>query len=145
MKITGFNFADLTIDKLITINGFSSKTAKQVITMIPEFIKWIERYPQIKIIDIHSKNKSDITYPNASGVKVNPELKKNIVITGFRDKDLINKIESSGGKVQSGVNSKTDILIVKDNQSMKGSKYNKALELKKEIITLEEFNKKIKQ
>jgi DNA ligase (NAD+) len=141
MKVTGFNLADLTIDKIKSIDGFSTKTAKQVIDFIPEFIKWLNNHSQINVTDIHSMKKSD--YNNEKDFKnVNSALKKNIVITGFRNSELVSIIEASGGKVQSSVNGKTDILIVKDNGSMKGSKYNKAKSLNIEIDTLQSFIKK---
>ena len=47
---------------------------------------------------------------------------KTIVISGFRDKDLENKLKELGVKIGSGVNKKTDILLVK-NKVEKSGKY----------------------
>ena len=42
---------------------------------------------------------------------------KNIVMTGFRDKELAEKIVSNGGKVVNSISKNTDYLIVKDEES----------------------------
>ena len=45
----------------------------------------------------------------------------NIVITGFRDKKIIEKIQQQGGKLLNSVNKNTHIVVVKDitNESTK--------------------------
>ena len=63
---------------------------------------------------------------------------KNIVITGKRDKKILEKIELDGGIIQNTVNKKTDILIVETMES-KSSKMKKAEELNIEIVTNEMF------
>jgi len=40
---------------------------------------------------------------------------QSICITGFRDKTISSFIELHGGKVQSAVNSKTNMVIIKDS------------------------------
>ena len=45
---------------------------------------------------------------------------KNIVMSGFRDKELENQIKSVGGKIGSSVNKKTFVLIVKDVDESSG-------------------------
>lgn len=125
----------LSIDELITIEGYSNKTAKQFIVSLPKFLEWVEEHPRIKIKALEA-----IKLIETKKV-ISTLTDLNIVITGFRDANLVSKVESSGGKIQSGVNGKTNILIVKDETAMKGSKYNKAKELGIEIKTLEEFNK----
>jgi DNA ligase (NAD+) len=139
MKATGYKFADLTIDKITTIEGFSVKSAKKIIEMIPEFVNWQKGLPQLKVENIYSVKKSSITNKEVKKSLLNG---KNIVLTGFRDTVLVSKIEAIGAKNQTSVNSKTDILIIKDTNAAKGSKYNKAKELGINIFTLVEFNKK---
>jgi DNA ligase (NAD+) len=136
MRVTGYTFADLTIDKIKTINGFSNKTAKQIIDLIPKFVNWQKSLPQLIIADIYSTKK------NAKKQSKTALTNKNIVLTGFRDSDLVNNIESQGAKNQSSVNSKTDILVIKDDNAAKGSKYSKAISLGVIVMTLEEFKNK---
>ena len=61
-----------------------------------------------------------------------------IVMTGFRDAELENCIESNGGIVQSNVNNKTNILIAKDINKNSG-KIQKAKMLRVRIISLSDF------
>ena len=67
-------------------------------------------------------------------------MNENIVITGFRDKDLQEKIELMGGNIQSGVSSKTTLIIAK-NPNGNSSKIKKGKELKINIVDIEKFMK----
>ena len=66
---------------------------------------------------------------------------KNVVLTGKRDKEIIEYIEKNGGKIQSTINTKTDILVAEDKDG-KSSKIKKALEMKIEILNFHEFKQK---
>ncbi len=61
---------------------------------------------------------------------------KTIVISGFRDKDLENKLKELGVKIGSGVNKKTDILLVKNKEEKSG----KILDAEKLNIKIENFD-----
>jgi DNA ligase (NAD+) len=137
MKATGYTLTDLTVDKIKSIDGFSTLSAKKIIEMIPKFIKWHKAHPQLKVEDIYTAKSNSMTVK-----KENPLTGKNIVLTGFRDANLVSNIESKGAKNQSSVNGKTDILIIKDSNSAKGSKYNKAKSLGVLVLTLDEFKSK---
>ena len=72
---------------------------------------------------------------------------KSIVFTGFAGdllKELSAKVPAMGGKVQSAVSGKTDILVIKDLENVKG-KYHKAQDInaktpgKIQIIMLDDF------
>jgi DNA ligase (NAD+) len=133
LTTTKCKLTDLTVDKIITINGFNIKTAKQIINGIPKYIKWQQRLPLLKTIDIYTtlSNKPVNTNDKLIGL--------HIVFTGFRNKDLENLINDNNGKLQNTINSKTNLLIIKDNTTAKGSKYKKAQQLNITIITLNEF------
>jgi DNA ligase (NAD+) len=140
MKATGYTLTDLTVDKITSIDGFSTLSAKKIIEMIPKFIKWYKAYPQLKVEDIYSVKTGNIS-KKAEVIK-SKIIGKNIVLTGFRDPVLVSKIEEHGAKNQSTVNSKTDILVIKDASAAKGSKYTKAKGLGITILTLDNFKKK---
>lgn len=69
---------------------------------------------------------------------------KQIVFTGFRNPDLEKKIESLGGEIGNSLSKKTSILVMKEKGSG-SSKEKKALEYGVEVMTVEEFEKYIKQ
>jgi len=64
-----------------------------------------------------------------------------IVMTGFRDAELDNYIQSNGGTVQSGVNGKTTILIAADPNKM-STKIQKAKSFGARIMSRTDFNAK---
>lgn len=63
---------------------------------------------------------------------------KNIVFTGFRNKELEAKLKAIGAKVTTSVNKKTHVLLVKSKDD-ESSKIEEAKKLQIEIITLDEF------
>lgn len=140
LRSNGKDFSQLeklSKEELISIEGYSNKTAEQVISSIPKFIEWIEEHQHIRI-----KSLEPVKQVETQAVIISALTGKNIVMTGFRDKMIHNQIVKMGGKVQNGVNGKTNILIVKDETAMKGNKYNKAIELGVEVYTLSDFMKK---
>lgn len=62
-----------------------------------------------------------------------------IVMTGFRDKELQERIELSGGRVSSAVSGKTTVVIAADVNSTSG-KVKKARDLGVEVLSINEFN-----
>ena len=58
-----------------------------------------------------------------------------IVVSGFRDKDIISYIENEGGILTNTVSKNTDLLVIKDKSVMDTSKVIKAKELGVKIIT----------
>ena len=66
---------------------------------------------------------------------------KRIIITGFRDKELQEKIVKEGGEIGSSVSKNVDVVIVKSlNEDT--AKVEKARELKLDILVKEDFIKK---
>jgi len=61
---------------------------------------------------------------------------KRIVFSGFRDEDLLAKIEVANGKVMSAVSGLTDIVIYKGKES---AKVNTARDSGKDVMTIEQF------
>ena len=101
------------IEKLSKIKGLENKTAKAFVSHIEDF----------KIFLNHCKlnDKLEIRPVTPKTVDSSHELyEKNIVMSGFRDKELENQIKSVGGKIGSSVNKKTFVLIVKDVDESSG-------------------------
>lgn len=126
-----FNKKEL-IDKIKEIDGFSDKSTNLFVDNLNQFIKFYHKIKNhIKII----KPKKII---NKSNSKIN---NKNILITGFRDKDLENIIIQNNANLLSSFSKNIDILIIKD-ETIDNNKTQKAIELNIEIITKNDFIKK---
>ena len=67
-------------------------------------------------------------------------------MTGFRDKDLQEQIESQGGKIGASISKNTDYLIVKEQDMIDNptDKIKKALDLDIKIITKDKLIKLLK-
>lgn len=122
---------EINTSMITNIPGFQEKTAKQFVNNYKDFKDFLETIPMIKI-----KTKSVQNIENLG------ELFKdqNIVMTGFTDKEIEKFIIDNGGLIKNTVNSKTNLLISKNNSS-NSSKYIKALEEKVKIMSKEEFIK----
>mgnify|MGYP006076399791 CR=1 FL=1 len=122
----------LTLNDIIGCVGFSQKTSNSFLIGFKKFVVFIKE---------HSFLKYNV---KSSSIEINDKLKNEfIVITGFRDSILEEKIVFMGGKIQNNINSKTTLLIVKDINST-SSKIQKAQGLKIKIITLSNFKKEYK-
>ena len=121
-------------DRLISIKGVAIKTAKDFCNKRDEFVAFM------KECNLHDKLMND--NKKTTLVEVDDEhvlFEKNIVFTGFRDKELIDLLEKKYAvNITSGVNSKTFALVVKDI-SEDNSKIIKATELKKPVYTKDDF------
>lgn len=123
----------LTIEDLIDIDGFSDIMANQFMNSFGKFKNWLSSHDYLKI------NKTK----NLVKKMANQDLKykdKNIVLTGFRDEEVINYILTNGGNITNTVNKKTSLLIVKSNE-YSNSKVEKAKELGIEIVSKDVFVK----
>jgi len=124
------------IEKLIEINGWEEKTSTLLVNNFDDFIKFYNSIQ--KYLTLEQVKTKKITSGEFSG--------KTVVMTGFRDKSMQDKIESQGGKIGSSVSKNTDILIVKDQSVIDDptDKVTKAKELGIKIITKEKAEKMIK-
>ena len=112
------------ISRLIKINTVAEITA----TYIQQGI-----YNNIDLIKFLLNRKYIIYKDNL----IKPIKEEIIVFTGFRDKDMKEKLISKGYKVTDSISSKTTILVAKD-PSKGGTKINKAKSLNIEIIDIDE-------
>jgi NAD-dependent DNA ligase len=110
----------------------AAKSAEAFVERIPDFINFIKEAGLVKKLAVSKKKELDQSHPLFS---------KSIVMTGFRDAELINELKEIGAKIGSSVSSKTFVVLVKDKDEDTG----KAFEAKKlglPLMTPEEFRTK---
>lgn len=129
---------DELLKKIKKVEGFSTKTASNIITNLEKAKMFIN-----EINKILPNNKTE--YNNSCDLEtkqIDTNLNNyKIVCTGFRDNNLEKDIMMRGGSITSSVSKNTDIVIFK-NKETKSVKLIKATELGIEIIEKEEFIKK---
>jgi DNA ligase (NAD+) len=121
-------------EDIVSIEGFSKKSADSYLTGFDKFWDWVEKLP----ITIDSSKPVEHVITDG---EFTDEV---VVFTGFRSPDLEEKIKSEGGTMGSGVNKKTTILVVKDKEST-SSKMRKAQELGITILSRKELEQKIEE
>lgn len=120
-----------TLDEIITVEGWNTKTAEPFLERLPDFIEFLEEHPYLKIkIGVKSKSSKKSELNN-----------KKIVFTGVRNKKLEEKIEELDGSVTGSISKNTYIVITNDPNGLT-SKLNKARDLSIPIMTIEQFCKK---
>jgi len=122
------------ISKISGIKGMAIKSAEAFVERIPEFINFIKAAGLIKKLSDGNTSKKEINHSH-------PLFGKSIIMTGFRDADLLNELKEVGAKVGSSVSSKTFVVLVKDKDE-DTSKAAEARKLNIPIMTPEEFRYK---
>jgi NAD-dependent DNA ligase len=118
------------INMLKIIDGWEEKTSTTFAQNFKYFIEFYESIKKYITVDMTVKEKKEGKF---TGMK--------IVMSGFRDKELIEFIENNGGEMSSGVSKNTNILIIKDKSIMDTTKVIKARELGVIIHTVDSFKK----
>jgi len=122
------------VSKLINVHGMAAKSAERFAEKLPEFLTWAKdanitgRLVYKKLILSETKEKG-------------PLYKKKYVLTGFRDKELVKKLESQGMIQGNTVNKNTFIVITKNPEDNTG-KIEEARRLGIMIMTPEELKDK---
>ena len=121
------------IDKIKELEGWEDKTSSVLVNNFDEFIKF------------YNKIKSYITLEKKKEIKQSKLTGSIIVLSGFRDNDLQEKLESIGVKISSSVSKNTDYLVVKDQDTINEGtgKVQKAQDAGVKIITKEQLVKLI--
>jgi NAD-dependent DNA ligase len=122
--------------KILNVKGIAEKSATAFVENIETFNNFIKEcglqhklHNQSSLTSINKKIESNVLY------------NKTIIMTGFRDKNLEDKIKNSGAKLGSSVSKNTFVVIVK-NLEEDTSKASDAKKIGVPLITVEEFNKK---
>tara|TARA_B110000858_G_scaffold186025_1_gene228748 strand:+ start:29 stop:3403 length:3375 start_codon:yes stop_codon:yes gene_type:complete len=122
------------IKKIASIHGFKITTAELFVNYIDDFLEFMH---ETKLEYKLKKTKSIVKNVDKSHILY----KKKVVFTGFRDKDLIDQIESTGGEIGSSVSKNTFVVVVK-NTDESTSTTQKAEKLNIPILTKTQFVKK---
>lgn len=127
MKEMSFeDFLNSNPETIANIEGFD-KTSETIYDGIDEFEVFLDDIkPYIKLVEKEKTNVND----DLSG--------QVIVFTGFRDKQLQAEIEDRGARVSSAVSGKTT-MVVAANPNERSSKIKKALDMKLQILSKQEF------
>ena len=114
------------IDNLKTINGWEEKTSTLFVTNFKDFKKFYNSLkPYFTLKKLQEKKITKNKYTD-----------KTIVLSGFRDADLQQKLEDSGAKITNSISKNTDYLIV-NTSNENTSKVQKAKELGITIVVKE--------
>lgn len=95
------------INKLSNVKGFALKTAEAFVEKIPDFLAFLKRCElEHKLLGSTPAPSSSLSSLSLDG--------KTFVLTGFRDKELEEKLKSMGAKIGSSVSKNTYMVVVKD-------------------------------
>ena len=111
---TVFEEGERNVAKLVAIKGIEKKSAQAFVDHIPEFLKFME---ECGLTDKLLQSK--VATP-AVVDESHPLFGKTILFTGFRDKDLEEKLKAVGAKLGSSVSKNTFAVIVKDMNETSG-------------------------
>lgn len=115
--------------KVLTVSGMARKTTETFVSKLPEIRAFL------KTSGLENKLNDE---PDDSIDKTNPWYKKNVVLSGTRDKEVIAFLKSQGANITGSVNAKTSLLITKD-AFYSSSNVSKAEELNIPVITASKF------
>ncbi len=107
------------------IDGFSEILAKQIVYGLNDFMKFWNKLP----VEFRPKLRQEVT---------ETKFDKSVVLSGFRSKELEERLNKLGYKVSNSVSKNTSYVIVKD-KSKESGKTKKAKELNVKIITEDEI------
>lgn len=126
--VNEFNSLDKkpSLETLIEIDGFSEISAKNYLAGFEKFWDFIKPLP---ITILEKKEQGSAKYSHLV-----------IVFTGYRDKNLENKITDGDGKVTGSVSKNTTHIVTKDPNAG-SSKLKKARDLNIPILTPEDFQR----
>ena len=119
------------INKIQSIKGFSRTSAELFVENIPEFLVFL------KECGLESKL-SGAPVEEVKADSSHPLYGKSVIMTGFRDKSLEEKLVSVGVRIAGSVSKSLFVVLTKDKNDNTG-KIQKARELGINIMTPDEF------
>jgi NAD-dependent DNA ligase/DNA polymerase/3'-5' exonuclease PolX len=121
------------IQRAKSVSGMAKKTAEQFVNKIPEFLDWLkEAGLEGKLIEKTKTPPMNTEHPLYG---------KKFVMTGFRDKELVEKLLALGAVQGSSVSKNTFVVLVKDIEDDTG-KADDARKLNIPLMTPEQFKEK---
>ena len=121
------------IKEVSTVKGMATKSAENFVNRIDIFKQFLS--------EIDKEDKLVNTKESVSGVNASSVYNKNIVMTGARDKELIEYLKNVGANVMGTVNKNTFILIAHDVND-KSSKIEEAIKLQIPVLSVKDFKEK---
>jgi len=130
----------IKIKKIASIHGMSSKTGEMFVKNIKCFQTFLQ---EINIGHSHNNSHHILEISNKkSNINTDHVLYgKSIVITGFRDGEIIDFIKKVGGKLTTSVSKNTFFIIIKA-EGEENNKVQDAMQLGIPILTVNEFKNK---
>jgi NAD-dependent DNA ligase len=128
------------IEKIISVKGIARKTAEGFVERINDFIVFLKETQLMDKLKEIPTNISTNTLANINKETIHPLYKKSIVMTGFRDKDLENKLKMINANIMSSVSKNTFLVLVK-NKEENTSKILEAKKMQIPLMTIDEFIK----
>ena len=123
----------ITISVLNKIDGIAEKTATKFISAIPDFINFMKEANLEYKLEYNKQPENDNKQLPLENLK--------IVMTGFRDKILEERIKAAGGNIQNNVSKHTFVVIVKSLDEDTG-KASEARKLEIPLLTPQDFIEK---
>jgi NAD-dependent DNA ligase len=124
---------DEKVNKVLKVKGMATKSANLFVDNIKPFVDFmVEAGLQDKLSSGSKKTPVN---------KESPLFEKKVVMTGFRDKDILEFLKKQGADIMASVNKKTDIVIIKSEDDTT-SKSEQAKELGIQILTRDTFVEK---
>jgi DNA ligase (NAD+) len=125
--------------KILAVKGIAEKSATAFVESIESFNNFIKECGLEN--KLHNQPSYKKVEPNVELKVGDPLYNKTIIMTGFRDKNLEDKIKNAGAKLGSSVSKNTYLVIVK-NLEEDTTKATDAKKLGIPLITVEDFNNK---
>ena len=126
------------IQNIKQIKGMEQKTAERFVNNIEKFLEFVK---VAKLEDKMNTAMENATVEKSQKDESHPLYEKVIIITGFRDKNLSDKLKTIGAKESSAVSKNTFAVVVKSKDEDTG-KAEAARKKNIPIYTLEEFKEK---
>ena len=137
---TTMNFHE-KIQRVSMIEGMATKTAEQFINRLPDFLLFLaEINLQHKLNDVNSRTNVNNTIIKSHK---HPLLGQEYIMTGFRDKHLIERLAQVGAEQGNSVK-KTTIAVLVKNINENTSKTQEAKRLGIPVLSIEQFIMKYK-
>ena len=131
------------VTRIASVEGLAKKTAEQFVSQIPSFIAFLTEADLLNKLEEAATHLSlEAAHLEAAAKDTShPLYGKKFIMTGVRDKELLEKLLKLGAEQGSAVRKDTFVVLVKDTEQ-ENSKIAEAKTLNIPIMTLDEFKLK---
>lgn len=128
------------VERIAAIKGMANKTAELFVDKIPDFIEFMKNADLLDKLDkIVLYDNDDFYCDNSDNSNNNPLYGKTIIMTGYRDNLLKEKLSQLGAKIGTSVSKNTFVVLVKDDTQDNTGKLLDAKKLGVTIMTDQQF------